>query len=435
MVIQAYYPKSVTAEDDLDDLMALINNAVEDSKFYPYRSDRFARIALAGAKEDESILQADDYWSAKAQIWATMACLFSDPATEWSPALGDLTALTPGGTIPAPLDLLEVTGTYSGGSHLTTLGLKVWDNTGAVLQDSVTISDRLLSDEELSLDYRGIIRQVYEDDFSSGTRFGQDAVNDGGSVSGGVLTLGNENSCYYWLKGPWPLRKNIVVSADIVISAGTPVLQYSFDGVNWTTAYSGTELTETDTWTIPNTAGRTDVYIRFKSQSSNFAELTTACTGNNNDLKFTARKSGVDGNSVRVAYLNPGGTGALSISVSGNDISVTVRRTSGTINSTALEIMDAMWSDLNVLSLLGNIAPASGNDGTGVVTAFALTNLSGGTVTASMTIDNLRIEQERQIPESELPVIPLGGSTYKVEIDNAAGSGTVACSYRDRFWI
>jgi hypothetical protein len=102
-----------------------------------------------------------------------------------------------------------------------------------------------------------------------------------------------------------------------VITACTPVLRYSFDGITWTTTYSGTQLTASRTWVTPNTVGRGDVYIRFKSQSGDYASLTTALTGNNNDLTFTAQKSGTDGNSVSMKYTNAGGTQTLLITITG----------------------------------------------------------------------------------------------------------------------
>ena len=153
-----------------------------------------------------------------------------------------------------------------------------------------------------------------------------------------------------------------------------------------------------------------------------------------NDLTFTAQKSGTDGNSVSMKYTNAGGTQTLLITITGNDIDIRLRTTSGTINSTSAEIQSALYGDPGVMALLRSAAHASGNDGSGVVTALAKTNLAGATLVASMTVDNLSITQERYIPESELPVLPLG-SDSKVRIIGTAGSAAISCDYRDRFWI
>jgi hypothetical protein len=133
-------------------------------------------------------------------------------------------------------------------------------------------------------------------------------------------------------------------------------------------------------------------------------------------------------------YTNAGGTQTLLIRITGNDIDIRLRTTSGTINSTSAEIQSALYGDPCVMALIRRAAHASGNDGSDVVTALAKTNLAGATVAASMTVDNLSITQERYIPESELPVLPLGLDS-KVRVIGTAGSAAISCDYRDRFWI
>lgn len=421
-------------ESSLDTLLASFNAVTAGTKFYPFTDDRFARLAMAGAFEDTKNRQVDAYWAARVEVLCESPYLFDDNAeTSITPALNAKTSITPAGTVAASLDELSVDGTYSGGAHLTDLVLAVYDGSD-VLRDSVDISDGLLSDEALDMDYLGKITQVYEDDFASDTRWTQDATNSGCTHGSGAITVGNECYFYYLLKGPWPLSKNLVISAAITIAAGTPVLQHSFDGVNWETDYEGTELTDTNEWTIPDTKGRSEVYVRFKSQSSNYATLTTAITGTNNDVVYTAAKSGITGNSVSMTYVKPGTTTALSVAVVGNDITVTLSTSGSTCTTYCYTLMDLLWSTPAVLALLGNIQPASGNDTSGLMAAMSKTNLAGATVTASMTVDNLRIEQERQIPTDELPVLPLG-SASKVAIEASAGAATISAVYRDRFWI
>jgi hypothetical protein len=408
---------AVNSEANLEAAIKAINDAAEDTAFYPHTSARFARVAVASAWPEEITQKITAFWRGKAKIYYNSPYLFG-AATTWTPSLNALSAaITPSGSVAAPLDAASIIGTYSGGAHLAGLGMEIYDSSGTTLRDSLFLSNRLLSDEVLTPDYKGKVVQNYADDFAASTRWAQDAVNDGCIQGSGKITVGSEKSFYYWLKGPWPLAKNIVVSADIV-----------------TTAYSGTQLTASRTWVIPNTAGRGDVYIRFKSQSSDYATLTTALTGNNNDLTFTAQKSGTDGNNVSMKYTNAGGTQTLLITITGNDIDIRLRTTSVTINSTSAEIQSALYGDPGVMALIRSAAHASGNDGSGVVTALAKTNLAGATVAASMTVDNLSIAQERYIPESEMPVLPLG-SDSKVKVVGTAGNAAISCDYRDRFWI
>jgi len=116
------------------------------------------------------------------------------------------------------------------------------------------------------------------------------------------------------------------------------------------------------------------------------ATLTTALTGANNDLKFTAQKSGTGGNSIRIAYINPGGTVARSLSVSGNDITVNLAVSAGVI--AASETATSIRNSINQHATAGQMVEAelaASNDGTGVVTAMALTNLTGGTGPTTFT--------------------------------------------------
>lgn len=109
------------------------------------------------------------------------------------------------------------------------------------------------------------------------------------------------------------------------------------------------------------------------------ATLTTALAGTNNDLKFTAQAQGTAGNSITVAFVNPGGTAARSISVASNAITVNLAVTAGAINGT--ETANSIIGTINgstAAQTLVTVENAPSNDGTGVVTALAATPLAGG---------------------------------------------------------
>lgn len=108
------------------------------------------------------------------------------------------------------------------------------------------------------------------------------------------------------------------------------------------------------------------------------ATLTTALTGTNNDLVFTAKRGGTWGNSIQVAYIDPGGVSAtLSVVVSGFLVTVNLGRAASAINTTAAALTLAIQSSSDAAALV-DVANASANDGTGIVTALTATNLSGG---------------------------------------------------------
>lgn len=109
------------------------------------------------------------------------------------------------------------------------------------------------------------------------------------------------------------------------------------------------------------------------------ASLTTALTGVNNDLLFTARQRGTDGNTISVAYVVAGASTPLTVTVSGKAITVNVATSAGSAaTSTATQVATALRANVAANNLVA-VANATGNTGAGVVTALAATNLTGGT--------------------------------------------------------
>jgi hypothetical protein len=110
------------------------------------------------------------------------------------------------------------------------------------------------------------------------------------------------------------------------------------------------------------------------------ASLTTALSGTNNDLVFTARDGGPGGNDITVAYIVSGTNTALAVVANGKAIVVTVATDGGgAATSTAAEVRGKIeaTSDANALV---SIANAASNDGLGIVAALTATALAGGTL-------------------------------------------------------
>lgn len=190
-------------------------------------------------------------------------------------------------------------------------------------------------------------------------------------------------------------------------------------------------------WAPPNaqfmSIESADVFEQMATQiiESAQATLTTTLTGSNNDLTFTAVDAGESGDQISVTYTvagtdtaldtgvtdpfagttavvtaevsnyftNRGGfrwnaipTGSkvpVTVAVSGGDIVVTVATNGGgSATSTAAEIKTALEVNTDVTKLV-SIANAPGSDGSGVVTAMAKTNLSGGTWAAETSGDRI----------------------------------------------
>ncbi len=109
----------------------------------------------------------------------------------------------------------------------------------------------------------------------------------------------------------------------------------------------------------------------------NRATLATATAGANNDMHLMARTPGTVGNSVRFRVVVAGASTALSVTVSGSDITVNSATSAGSAaTSTAKDVVTAV-NFSTVASPLVWARLADQNDGTGVVAALAFTNLAG----------------------------------------------------------
>lgn len=107
------------------------------------------------------------------------------------------------------------------------------------------------------------------------------------------------------------------------------------------------------------------------------AALTTVLTGTNNDLVFTAKAKGVSGNSITVAYIDPGvETATESVVVTGSAIAVTLRSVSSVL-STATQVKAAIEANAEASALV-SVANSGADTGAGSVIALAATALTGG---------------------------------------------------------
>ena len=106
--------------------------------------------------------------------------------------------------------------------------------------------------------------------------------------------------------------------------------------------------------------------------------VTTALTGTNNDLVIRSGHAGAKGNSYSVVLVVSGANTPLSVTRSGNVVTVNVATNGSSVaTSTAAQVRDAINASDEAKHLVrAELAP--GNDGTGVVTALASTPLAGG---------------------------------------------------------
>ncbi|MBW2061119.1 MAG: flagellar hook-basal body complex protein [Deltaproteobacteria bacterium] len=108
-----------------------------------------------------------------------------------------------------------------------------------------------------------------------------------------------------------------------------------------------------------------------------FASLTTALPGADDDITFTAVSGGARGNNITITYVDPGALRATTdvTDVTGTAITVTLAHDGTSITATANDVLAAIAASTEA----GNVLTAAAvGAGTGVVTAMAATNLSGG---------------------------------------------------------
>lgn len=153
------------------------------------------------------------------------------------------------------------------------------------------------------------------------------------------------------------------------------------------------------------------------------ATLSTALTGADNDLDFTAVPDGADGNYIAVKYTDPGTDAASEESISvdydggpGGSVLIDITlRNVGDVLSTGDEVKAALLADAEASALV-TAADKAANDGSAAVTAMAATRLSGGawdgTSGGYETLEELIASAWRIIDES---------ATEDAERVNAAG--------------
>jgi len=129
-----------------------------------------------------------------------------------------------------------------------------------------------------------------------------------------------------------------------------------------------------------------DFVISPATSAGDYAALTTAMTGADNDLTLTAKARGAAGNSYSIELLaGSGTTQALSVATADcKKFSVTLKRAAGAIASTAAEVAAALTAYAPFAALMTAVVK-SGDSGAGVVTALANTALAGGGANFTVT--------------------------------------------------
>jgi hypothetical protein len=109
------------------------------------------------------------------------------------------------------------------------------------------------------------------------------------------------------------------------------------------------------------------------------ATLSTALAGANNDLDYTSVLTGVLGNAITIAYVDPADNDiAESVAVVGTAITFTLSTDGSSVITSTGDSLKATLLASAPASALVTAADKAANDGSGVVIAMAATALTGG---------------------------------------------------------
>lgn len=131
--------------------------------------------------------------------------------------------------------------------------------------------------------------------------------------------------------------------------------------------------------------GKSGKFVSFPIDGVPAASYLTVCTNAESNILYTSKVIGPNGTLIRIKYVVAGTNTALSVSVSGNDITVNVATNgSGVATSTASQVKAAVDGSGPATAL---VSTALSGLGTGIVNAFGFVNLTDGSLQATKTLD------------------------------------------------
>jgi len=257
------------SQTEKDTFQKAVNNDSENLQYYRGRSDRYHRVRRVGLEPgaDESWRHN---WSSKIKLLLEDPYLYHEYAQEYNPGLSLLPKtsqdFTNFGTAAAPVLFSIGDGGY-GGAQLQNVYVKLLN--GATEERSLFISTQLLANEYVDLELEGVekyyLTHRYYDDFSTADYWPVDAVQVGCTLAGGVVSVPADAYFTYLFKGNI-LKENIKLTA-LITKIGSPLIQISTDGINFTTSIPSSEIiSEKETvYYLTGTKSKSDIYVRFYS--------------------------------------------------------------------------------------------------------------------------------------------------------------------------
>ena len=195
-------------------------------RFYLRDSLWYLRVYMAGhAPYFER--NRSDQWTHEVKLWFEDPYMYSEIHQEWNVVAGTLPqtseAMDNYGHVADGFEEITITGHYDGTNHVEDLVLSVADG------HSVTLSDKLLPDEAITLAVDGSLETSWTADISSmaairewTTRYLVTFDTDHAVIADGGYAIVD-------LAGPWPTKKPVKMTATLT-PTGTASVQVSTDG-------------------------------------------------------------------------------------------------------------------------------------------------------------------------------------------------------------
>ncbi len=211
------------AADAFLQALAAIDN--DGTRFYNRDSLWYHKVYWAESEPDPQIQTW--IWQHGIKLYLVDPYRYSEIHQEWNVTAGTLPqtseAMDNYGHVADGFEEITITGHYSGGNHVEDLVLSVADGY------SMTLSDKLLSDEAITLQVDGSLETSWTATLTSLATFQQDATTSGATFSGDHIAIAASGYAIVDLSGPWPTKKPVKMTATLT-PTGTASVQLSTDG-------------------------------------------------------------------------------------------------------------------------------------------------------------------------------------------------------------
>ncbi len=195
-------------------------------RFYLRDSLWYLRVYMAGhAPYFER--NRSDLWSHEVKLWFEDPYMYSEIHQEWNVTAGTLPQVSEAmdnyGHVADGFEKITITGHYDGTNHVEDLVLSVADGY------SMTLSDRLLPDEAITLEVDGTLKTSWTADISSMAAIREWTTRYLVTFDTDHMVVASGGYAIVDLAGPWPTKKPIKMTATLT-PTGTASVQVSTDG-------------------------------------------------------------------------------------------------------------------------------------------------------------------------------------------------------------